>query len=75
MYVFQPGPYHQVDGPPDGHQDRHQLQHDQRAEVGGADQALQEAISGDGQTHLRPQAVSAAKRSQRGDPSTVFFRR
>ena len=60
------GSDHQVDRPTDGHQGRHQLQHDQRPEIGRADQALQEEVPCVAEAHLRPEAVSSAKRSQRG---------
>ncbi len=62
--ILIPGSDHKDDGSPDGHQGRHQLQHDQRTPVGGADKALQEKISGDGKTHLRTKAIPSAKRSQ-----------
>ena len=64
---FFSGSNHQDDRPIDRHQGGHQLQHDQRPEVCGADQTLQEKISGDAKTHLRAKAISASKRSQRGE--------
>jgi len=69
------GADHQDDRSVDRHQGRHQLQHDQRTSVGRADKALQEKISGDGKTHLRPQTIPSAKRSQRGSILVDFLMR
>ncbi len=69
------GADHQDDRSVDRHQGRHQLQHDQRPSVGGIDQALQETLSGLAKTHLRPQTIPSAKRSQRGSILVDFLMR
>ena len=56
----------QADRPAHQDQGGHQLQHGQRAEVCGAGEAVQEAVSASPEAHLCSQAIPSAEGPQRG---------